>query len=226
MFKRMLFLVVILALVGTSLGCSAPAIFQPVSASDTVRISIIDDALRRSGDENAVESEDTEIYVAHTSMGEFESWLRASEIETAARLEGRSAEAVGAEWERAGIKSVPLPILEDNPDIWVVFLRGIQHDPGPLFSTDPRDWDPDADPDIDVQPFVYDNYYTLYDEQGYLLNSGALVDSLDKTPPGVRVPLDQIYDDPYVIERVLEAQPTPAELQRLPTATPLVAPAN
>jgi hypothetical protein len=188
-------------------------------ASDTVRIPIVELALRASGDSNAAASDQTEIYVAHVSQHELDAWLTSSDARVAAQLEGRPVDEVEAEWRQAGIKSVP--DLDSGPMVWLVDIRGVQHQPPPMFSSDPRDWDPDAMA-APEEPFVYDNFHMVFDEQGAGMGSGAFVDAAATPPLGTRVLLEQIYDAPYVLEVAIEAMPTAPALEALPTATPAV----
>lgn len=217
MSRHLPLIILFVATLGVACGCSAIPESQSAIASDTVRIPIIELALRGSGDPNAAASAHTEIYVAHVSRHELDAWLTSADARAAAQLEGRPVDEIEAEWRQAGIKSVPE--LDSGPMVWLVDIRGIRHEPPPLFSSDPRDWDPNATAGPE-EPFVYDNFHMIFSEQGAGMGSGAFVDA-DATPPlGTRVPLEQVNDARYVLEVALEAMPTAPALDELPTATP------
>lgn len=214
--KKYVFLMMVLALAVVADGCASQPLLQQVSAGETVRIPIIELALRGSGDANALHSERTEIYVAHVSLGELDAWLTDSDARAAAQLEGRSVDEVEAEWQDAGIRSVPE--LDGDHTVWIVDIRGIRHIPPAMFSSDPRDWDPTATA-APEEPFAYDNFHMILNEQGAGMGSGAFVDAAATPPLGVRVPLDRIYEAPYVLEVPVDAMPTAPAPNALPTST-------
>ncbi len=105
--NRHMFLMMVLALAVVAGGCASQPLLQQVSAGESVRIPIIELALRGSGDANALHSQRTEIYVAHVSLDELDAWMTGSDARVAAQLEGRSVDEVETEWQDAGIRSVP-----------------------------------------------------------------------------------------------------------------------
>lgn len=108
-------------------GCASQPLLQPTTDSDTMRVSIIEMTLRGSGDENAMHSEETQVYVAHVALHELNAWLRDSEARTAAQIEGRPVDEIIAEWQESGIQSGPE--LAGDPMVWFVDIRGIRHQP-------------------------------------------------------------------------------------------------
>lgn len=199
-------------------GDSAQNALPRNSAPETVRVPIIELALRGSGDANAINSEHTQIYVAQVSRNELDAWLTGSDARAAAQQEGRPVDEVEAEWQDAGIRSVPE--LDGGQNVWIVDIRGIRHTPPAMFSSDPRDWDPSATA-APEEPFVYDNFHMIFNAQGAGMGSGAFVDAAATPPLGIRVPLDRIYETPYVLEVPVNAMPTAPAPAALPTSTPV-----
>lgn len=216
MFRHPLLVILVVVIIGVNSGCSSIPVSQPAVASDTVRIPIIELALRGSGDSDAINSERTEVYVAQVSLRELDAWLAGSDARAAAQQEGRPVDEVEAEWQDAGIRSVPE--LDGGQNVWLVDIRGIRHEPPAIFSSDPRDWDPSATA-APEEPFVYDNFHMIFNEQGAGMGSGAFVDAAATPPLGVRVPLDRIYEAPYVLEVPVNAMPTAPAPSALPTST-------
>ncbi|MCB0003978.1 MAG: hypothetical protein KDI07_20055 [Anaerolineae bacterium] len=200
-------------------GCASQPLLQPATDADTIRVSIIEMTLRGSGDENAMHSEETQVYVAHVPLHELNAWLRDSEARTAAQIEGRPVDEIVAEWQQAGIQSGPE--LAGDPMVWFVDIRGISHQPPRMFGANPRDWDQDAT-DEAQEPFYYDNFHMIFNEQGAGTASGAFTDASTAPPLGDQVPLDQMYDDPYVFEISIKATPATTAPVALPTSTPFV----
>lgn len=214
--NKYVFPMMALVLVVAAGGCASQPVLQHVSAGETVHIPIIELALRGSGDANAINSEHTEIYVAQVSRGELDAWLTGSDARAAAQLEGRPVDEVEAEWQDAGIRSVPE--LDGGQNIWIVDIRGIRHEPPAMFGSNPRDWDPAATA-APEEPFVYDNFHMIFNEQGAGMGSGAFVDAAATPPLGDRVPLDRIYEAPYVLEVLVSEMPTAPAPAALPTST-------
>ena len=217
--NRYVVLIMLLALTALTGSCTSQPILQQASAADTVRIPIIELALRSSGDPDALSSEGTQVYVAQVSLHELDAWLTGSDARAAAQLEGRSVAEVEAEWRDAGIRSVPE--LDGSQHVWIVDIRGIRHEPPAMFSSDPQDWDPSVTA-APQEPFVYDNFHMIFNDQGAGMGSGAFVDA-ELTPPlGIRVPLDRIYDAPYVLEIPVATMPTAPAPAAGPTSTPVI----
>ena len=200
-------------------GCASQPVLQQDADADTMRVSIIEMTLSGSGDENAMDSEETQVYVAHVALHELNAWLRDSRRGQRRRLRDVQIDEIEAEWQEAGIQSGPE--IAGDPMVWYVDIRGIRHQPPKMFSGDPRDWDPDATGEAQ-EPFYYDNFHMIFNEQGAGIASGAFVDTSTAPPLGERVPLDRMYDDPYVFEISFRATPAANASDPLPTSTPIV----
>ena len=178
------------------------------SDASTRRYSVIDRAIEVAR-LNGLSGTPHEIYIAHLPIIELEEWLRTQEIETAARLEGRTEAEIRQAWDQAGIRSLPSPLLEQGGEVWVIDLRGgLEFRPIPL-------------PEEEQRP-MYDSVIVFLRAWDDVLNIQGRPVSAAPPPLGAAVTPAHASDPQYMVEETTLPSSTPDLNAPMPTPTPAV----
>lgn len=192
-------LALLLVLSGMIIGNENNASQPKANASTVFRKSIIEQSLRSVGMDLQEIEGNTRIYAVRAPISQIETWLRESEIRTAARVQGRPVDEVRLEWNGSGLGRLPDQVVSQYDTAWVIDVRGgVNYQVGTEIM--PLTLPPEHLRPSGWQPPQYDNIHVILSVDGVQIGLGAFLDSASTPPLGSVVDLTRVYDDQYMIE--------------------------